>query len=48
MVSANNVGGMIKGQVSVARANKSYKFEIKPSLTNRFGEMIISKELEKL
>lgn len=48
MVSANNVTGMIKGYVSSCTGNKSYKFEIQPSLKDRFGDIIISKELDKL
>ena len=48
MVMANNCNGIIKGNASLCQSNKSYKFEMDPILNGRFGEVIISKELDRL
>ena len=48
MVLANKVTGMIKGHVSCNTSNKSYKFDFMPSMIERFGEVVISKELDRL
>ena len=48
MVMANNVNGIIKGYASLASSNKTHKFEIEPILNGRFGEVVISKELDRL
>ena len=48
MIHANNVNGIIKGHASLATSNKIYKFELDPILNGRFGEVVISKELDRL
>lgn len=48
MITANNVNGIIKGSTSLCSSGKNLKFELEPILNGRFGEVVISKELDRL
>jgi len=48
MIMANNVNGIIKGHTSLASSNKTHRFELEPILNGRFGEVVISNELDRL
>ena len=48
MVMANNCNGIIKGHVSLFQSTKCLKFEMDPILNGRFGQVVISQELDRL